>query len=77
MDRIPERSLDKDHKATEEESVKVIHRAKELGVTHLDTAITYGFGHNESLVGGRFDLSAVPLLGSGGGVQDASCRPPL
>jgi len=43
--------LDKDHKATEEEIIKVIHRAKELGVTHLDTAIVYGMGHNESLVG--------------------------
>jgi aryl-alcohol dehydrogenase-like predicted oxidoreductase len=42
---------DKDHKASEEESIKVIHRAKELGVTHLDTAIVYGMGHNESLVG--------------------------
>jgi aryl-alcohol dehydrogenase-like predicted oxidoreductase len=43
--------LDVDHKATEEESIRVIQRAKELGVTHLDTAIVYGMGHNESLVG--------------------------
>src|SRR5712691_6250488 len=35
----------------EDESVRVIHRALELGVTFLDTADVYGSGHNERLVG--------------------------
>jgi aryl-alcohol dehydrogenase-like predicted oxidoreductase len=33
------------------ESVRVVHRAVELGVTFLDTADVYGQGHNEELVG--------------------------
>lgn len=33
------------------ESIKTIHRAIELGVTHFDTADCYGFGHNEKLLG--------------------------
>ncbi|WP_042203988.1 aldo/keto reductase [Paenibacillus camerounensis] len=35
----------------DEESVKTVHRALELGVTLLDTADTYGNGHNEELLG--------------------------
>ncbi|MED4224652.1 aldo/keto reductase [Neobacillus cucumis] len=35
----------------EEESIKTIHRALELGVTLLDTADMYGVGENEELVG--------------------------
>ncbi|GAB3445874.1 aldo/keto reductase [Actinophytocola sediminis] len=35
----------------DDESVRVIHRAIELGVTFLDTADVYGVGHNEELVG--------------------------
>jgi aryl-alcohol dehydrogenase-like predicted oxidoreductase len=35
----------------EDESIRVIHRALELGVTFLDTADMYGSGHNEQLVG--------------------------
>jgi aryl-alcohol dehydrogenase-like predicted oxidoreductase len=35
----------------DEESIRVIHRALELGVTFLDTADMYGSGHNEELVG--------------------------
>jgi hypothetical protein len=34
-----------------EASIATIHRAIELGVTLLDTADVYGFGHNEVLVG--------------------------
>jgi aryl-alcohol dehydrogenase-like predicted oxidoreductase len=37
--------------ADEDESVRTIHRALELGVTFLDTADMYGSGHNEALVG--------------------------
>ncbi len=33
------------------ESIKVIHRALELGINFLDTADMYGVGHNEELVG--------------------------
>jgi aryl-alcohol dehydrogenase-like predicted oxidoreductase len=33
------------------ESIGVIHRALDLGVTFLDTADIYGVGHNEELVG--------------------------
>ena len=35
----------------DDESVRVIHRALDLGVTLLDTADLYGDGHNETLVG--------------------------
>jgi aryl-alcohol dehydrogenase-like predicted oxidoreductase len=35
----------------DEESIKTIHRALELGVTLLDTADMYGVGRNEELVG--------------------------
>ena len=37
--------------AQEEESIRVIHRAIELGVDHLDTADVYGPYTNEELVG--------------------------
>ena len=33
------------------ESIRTIHRALDLGVTHLDTAEIYGPFHNEELVG--------------------------
>ena len=33
------------------ESVRVVHRALDLGVSFLDTADVYGAGHNEELVG--------------------------
>ncbi|MFD1772514.1 aldo/keto reductase [Paenibacillus rhizophilus] len=35
----------------EEESIRTIHRAIEMGVTFLDTADMYGVGRNEELVG--------------------------
>jgi aryl-alcohol dehydrogenase-like predicted oxidoreductase len=35
----------------DDESIRVIHRAHELGVTFLDTADLYGWGANEELVG--------------------------
>lgn len=34
----------------DDESVRVIHRALDLGVTMLDTAMSYGQGHNERLI---------------------------
>ena len=35
----------------DEQSVATVHRALDLGVTLLDTAISYGSGHNEQLLG--------------------------
>src|SRR4051812_10806271 len=34
-----------------DESITTLHRALDLGVTFLDTANVYGYGHNEVLVG--------------------------
>lgn len=35
----------------DEQSLKAIHRALELGVNWIDTAAAYGFGHSEEVVG--------------------------
>jgi len=35
----------------DEESIATIHRSLDLGITFLDTADMYGYGHNEELVG--------------------------
>jgi aryl-alcohol dehydrogenase-like predicted oxidoreductase len=35
----------------DEESIRALHRALDLGVTFFDTAAIYGQGHNETLVG--------------------------
>src|SRR6266704_5462059 len=49
--------------ADDDESVRVIHRALDLGVTMLDTAMSYGQGHNERLIAralaGRRDQAVV------------------
>jgi aryl-alcohol dehydrogenase-like predicted oxidoreductase len=37
--------------ADDDESIRAIHRAIELGVTMFDTAMSYGQGHNERLLG--------------------------
>ena len=65
------------------ESVRAIHRALDLGVTHIDTAEIYGPFHSEELVGeairGRRDqvvvatkFGLVSHSGGGPGVTDSS-----
>jgi aryl-alcohol dehydrogenase-like predicted oxidoreductase len=39
------------HPLSEADAAKVIDEAKDLGVTHFDTAALYGFGKNEALLG--------------------------
>ncbi|TLY51688.1 MAG: aldo/keto reductase [Gammaproteobacteria bacterium] len=68
---------------SEAESIRTIHRALDLGVTHLDTAEIYGPYHNEELVGraikGRrtevvlaTKFGLVSHAGGGPGVMDSS-----
>jgi aryl-alcohol dehydrogenase-like predicted oxidoreductase len=67
------------------ESIRTIHRALDLGVTHIDTAEIYGPFHSEELVGkaikGRRDdvvvatkFGLVSHAGDGPGVIDSSAR---
>jgi aryl-alcohol dehydrogenase-like predicted oxidoreductase len=37
--------------ADDKESLRALHRAIDLGVNFIDTALGYGFGHSETLVG--------------------------
>ena len=37
--------------ADDEESVRALHRALDLGVDFIDTALGYGAGHSEELIG--------------------------
>ena len=68
---------------SDSESIRAIHRALDLGVTHIDTAEIYGPYHNEELVGraikGRRDqvvlatkFGIVSHSGGGPGVLDSS-----
>src|SRR5688500_10543598 len=36
---------------TDDESVRALHRALELGINFIDTALAYGQGHSEQLIG--------------------------
>lgn len=42
----------------EEDGVKLLNRALDLGYNHLDTANIYGIGHNETLISGALKLKA-------------------
>ena len=72
-----------DPDSSDAESIRTIHRALELGVTHIDTAEIYGPFHSEELVGraikGRRDevvvatkFGLVSHSGDGPGVLDSS-----
>ena len=72
-----------DPDSSDAESIRTIHRALELGVTHIDTAEVYGPYTNEDLVGralkGRRDgvvlatkFGFVSHAGGGPGVLDSS-----
>jgi aryl-alcohol dehydrogenase-like predicted oxidoreductase len=72
-----------DPDSSDAESIRTIHRALELGVTHIDTAEIYGPYVNEELVGralkGRRDdvvvatkFGLVSHSGAGPGVLDSS-----
>jgi Predicted oxidoreductases (related to aryl-alcohol dehydrogenases) len=37
--------------ASDDESVKALHRSIDLGLNFIDTALRYGDGHSEELVG--------------------------
>jgi aryl-alcohol dehydrogenase-like predicted oxidoreductase len=67
----------------DDESIRTIHRALELGVTHIDTAEVYGPFHSEELVGraikGRHDqvvvatkFGVISHSGREAGVPDSS-----
>jgi aryl-alcohol dehydrogenase-like predicted oxidoreductase len=48
--------------ADDADSVRVIHRALDLGVSMLDTAMSYGQGHNERLIARALRGRAEPVL---------------
>jgi len=52
----------------EEQGVRLVERAVELGITHLDTADAYGFGRSEELVGKAIEgnRDSVVLASKGG-----------
>jgi len=69
----------------DDEAIRTIHRALDLGVTHIDTAEIYGPFHSERVVGdavkGRRDqvtiatkFGLVSHSGGGPGVVDSSPR---
>ena len=72
-------------KGDDEESVRTLHRALDLGITLIDTADAYGKGANETLVGNairsrRADVVLASKFGlvpppAGGPATDVDARP--
>ena len=62
--------------ADDDESITVLHRAVELGVTLFDTADMYGDGHNERLIGRALApmRSEVTIATKFGFVRDADSK---
>jgi aryl-alcohol dehydrogenase-like predicted oxidoreductase len=65
-----------------EDGARLLHRALDLGYTHLDTARIYGVGHNETLIGetlaGRrneFFLASKTGILVDGDKRRIDCRP--
>jgi aryl-alcohol dehydrogenase-like predicted oxidoreductase len=48
--------------ADDDESARALRRAFELGVTFVDTAAVYGFGHAEELIGAALPGSSHPVV---------------
>jgi predicted aldo/keto reductase-like oxidoreductase len=49
--RLPEKKINDKYYVKEEQSVKIIHRAFDLGVNYIDTAYDYCHGQSELIVG--------------------------
>jgi aryl-alcohol dehydrogenase-like predicted oxidoreductase len=61
----------------EETSIATLHRAAEIGVTHLDTADAYGFGKNEELLARAIadKRDAYTIASKFGNIRDADGKP--
>jgi aryl-alcohol dehydrogenase-like predicted oxidoreductase len=61
---------------TDEEALKALHRASDLGLNFIDTALAYGQGHSEQLVGALLkEYPSVASAGATGGPATASRSP--
>ncbi len=67
---------------SDEDGARLLHRALDLGYTHLDTARIYGVGHNETLIGealagrrGEFFLASKTGIIVDGDKRRIDCRP--